>query len=81
MLLGPGGNGKSTFLEVVTKMLGSDNVSAVTLQALNDDKFAPARLYGKLANVFADLPPKALTSASIFKAIVGGDTISLERKV
>lgn len=80
MLLGEGANGKSTLLGVLSALLGAENVSNVALHKLDEDRFAPAELYGKLANVFADLDARALAASSIFKAITGGDAITGERK-
>lgn len=80
MMLGGGANGKSTALNLLTHLLGLDNVSSVALHALDDNRFAPVRLYGKLANVFADLDARALESSSVFKSITGGDRIEGERK-
>ena len=80
MLLGNGSNGKSTLLNVLTAFLGKEHVSAVELQKLDEDRFAPADLYGRLANICADLDARALRSSSSFKAITGGDTLRAERK-
>jgi putative DNA primase/helicase len=80
MLLGEGANGKSTMIRLLVALLGEHNVSAVALHRLDEDRFATAELYGKLANVFADLDSRALRSSSIFKAITGGDAITAERK-
>ena len=54
MFLGRGANGKSTLLNLVVALLGPQNVSAIPLHKLDEDRFASAELYGKLANVFAD---------------------------
>jgi putative DNA primase/helicase len=81
MLLGPGGNGKSTALNLATTFLGGrTNVSNVPLQKIDDNRFASSDLYGVLANVCADLDATAMTSTSEFKKIVGGDPIHAERK-
>lgn len=80
MLLGEGGGGKSTLLNVFTGLVGERNVSSVALHRLDEDRFAPAGLYGKLANIFADLDARVLQSSSIFKSITGGDRINAERK-
>jgi putative DNA primase/helicase len=55
MLLGPGGNGKSTLLGLFRGLLGNANVAAVSLQQLGEDRFAAADLFGKLANICGDL--------------------------
>ena len=80
MLLGAGGGGKSTLLNLLTALVGKPNVSNVTLHRLDEDKFAAASLYGKLANIFADLDHRALQSSSAFKSITGGDAITGEMK-
>lgn len=81
LLLGEGDTGKSTYARAVKVVLGGDrNVSAVTLHKLEADRFAPAQLVGKLANICPDLPSMRLVNTSTFKAITGGDTIQVERK-
>jgi len=80
MLIGEGGTGKSTFLTALTAFLGTENVSGVTLQSLENDQYASSRLVGKLANIFADLPSTHLAGTSIFKALTGGDRVPAERK-
>jgi putative DNA primase/helicase len=80
MMLGSGNNGKSTATELLARLLGSANVEAIPLHRLDEDRFAVADLYGKLANIFADLDARALRSSSIFKSITGGDRLSAERK-
>lgn len=80
MFIGEGANGKSTLLNLLTALVGQRHVSSVPLHRLDEDRFAPANLYGKLVNVFADLDARALQSSSMFKAITGGDLIAGERK-
>lgn len=82
LLLGEGSNGKSTELNAMIAFLGRENVSGVSLHRLESDKFASARLIGKLANVCPDLPSDHLAGTSIFKAITDGtgDTVSAEHK-
>jgi putative DNA primase/helicase len=80
ILTGAGKNGKSVYLTVLRTFFGLENISSVSLQDLNAHKFAVAQLIGKLANIFADLDSKALESASILKAITGGDAVLIEEK-
>jgi len=72
--------GKSTFLRLLEDLVGRENASAVDLQALDDDRFQSAHLQGKLINVCGDLTGRAATTSARFKALVGGDAISVERK-
>jgi putative DNA primase/helicase len=80
LLLGDGSNGKSTFLRVCVAFLGKRNTGALSLHKLEKDKFAAARLIGKLANVCPDLPTGHLETTSMFKALTGGDVVSAEFK-
>ncbi len=80
LLVGGGGNGKSAFLRGLTAFLGSRNISSETLHRLEDNRFALVSLAGRLANICADLPGEDLASTSIFKALVGGDRLTAERK-
>lgn len=80
LLLGEGANGKSTFLRALRAFLGPENTRSFSLQALEEKPFAPAYLFGKLANICPDIPSKKLESTAMFKAIVGGDQIMGEYK-
>jgi putative DNA primase/helicase len=80
MLTGEGQNGKSVFIDMLTALLGSQHVSNVALQDLEENRFRVAELFGKLGNFFADLDPRALKSSSLFKTLVTGDEIEAERK-
>jgi putative DNA primase/helicase len=80
LLLGEGSNGKSTFLRMCVAFVGKWNTAALSLHKLEQDKFAAARLTGKLANVCPDLPTAHLSSTSMFKALTGGDVLSAEYK-
>jgi P4 family phage/plasmid primase-like protien len=81
LLTGRKQNGKGTFLNVVSALLGEDNVSNVELQKLTDNmRFQTAQLHDRLANICADLPDKTLEETGTFKRIVSGDSISAELK-
>lgn len=80
MAVGSGANGKSTLTAALTAFLGEDNVATVPLHKLDEDRFAVASLYGRLACIFPDLDARALRSSSMFKAITGGDRVEAERK-
>jgi len=78
--VGAAGAGKSVLLRVLNEvLLGKQNVSNVSWQALNE-RFKPAELFGKLANIFADLPTKNIDDNGIFKALVGEDYLTVEKK-
>lgn len=79
VLYGPPRTGKSTFLRVIESIVCRENISNVAWQEL-DSRFKTALLYGKMVNIFADLPNKAIKDAGIFKALTGEDMLVGEHK-
>ena len=72
--------GKSVLLRVINEiLLGKQNVSNIAWQNLSD-RFKTAELYGKLANIFSDLPTKNIDDTGIFKSLVGEDYLTVEKK-
>ncbi len=71
LLLGEGANGKGTYLRLLVTFLGPANTAALSLHRLEADKFAKARLLGRLANSAPDLPSTHLDSTSTFKELTG----------
>src|SRR5262249_9765895 len=80
LLFGLGANGKSVLLGLFTGLLGPENVSAVSLQALGEQRFAASDLFGKLANICGDLDARAIEHTDFFKQITGGDLVRAEFK-
>lgn len=80
MLLGSGANGKSTLLKLLEIFLGEENVAGPSLQKLLGDRFSRIELYGKLANIHADLSSSTLEETGTFKMLTGGDLIQGEKK-
>ena len=74
-------NGKSTFIEMIRALLGDENATAMDLASLGD-KYGPAELTGKLANLGDDIPDEFLkgTELALFKKLVTGNKIKAERK-
>ena len=79
ILIGGKSNGKSTFLDMVKTMLGENNISALDLKELGD-RFKTAELFGKLANIGDDIGDEFIANAAVFKKLVTGDRLNVERK-
>lgn len=80
VIVGVASAGKSVLLRVLNDiLLGRKNVSNIPWQALSE-RFKTAELFGKLANIFADLPTKNIDDNGIFKALVGEDYLTAEKK-
>lgn len=80
LLHGPRKTMKSTILTILVQLLGQKNITGFPLQYLNENEFAPAYMFGKAANICADLTAKSLKDTGRFMTITGGDLISVGRK-
>lgn len=78
-LLGEKRNGKSTFLDMVSTLLGESNTSNLDLCEIGH-QFRTAELNGKLANIGDDINDEWVSNTAIFKKVVSGDVITAERK-
>lgn len=79
ILTGDKANGKSTYLDMITTLLGNENTVALDLKELGD-RFKTAQLFGKLANVGDDIGDEFIGNPAIFKKVVSGDRVNAERK-
>jgi len=80
MIVGPTAAGKSTFLDVLTALLGEENVSHLSLQQLTNDEYALAQAYGKFANICNDLDDEIVRNVGRFKQLAAGDRVAANRK-
>lgn len=79
-LFGPTRSGKSTFLELLRKLVGPGATSGMKLQDLESDQFAVADLYGKRINIDADVSDEYVPSVSNLKRLTGRDPITANLK-
>lgn len=79
ILTGEKQNGKSTYLSLIGSLLGRDNITSLDLGELGQ-RFKPAELFGKLANIGDDIGDDFISNPAIFKKVVSGDPVNVERK-
>lgn len=79
LLYGNGSNGKSTILDLVKKFIGSRNYSAISLEKVTD-RFNPAELENKLANIGDDVENITLRDTGTLKKMFSGNAITVEHK-
>ncbi len=79
ILTGEGSNGKSTYLKMLQCLINEVNYSSLDLKEL-DVKFQNAELFNKLANIGDDISDEFIVNASVFKKLVTGNTIQVQRK-
>lgn len=78
-LVGGGDTGKSTLIKMLNKLVGSRNISSLSIQDLSK-RFYPSRLKDKLVNSCADNSSIALDDIGNLKKITGDDEIMYEDK-
>lgn len=78
-LLGPGATGKSTFCELVRKLFGANNCSALSMQDL-ETTFMPAQLKDKMVNIGDDISMNTLLDGASIKILCGTLPIMVQQK-
>ncbi|MFT9050041.1 DNA primase family protein [Liquorilactobacillus nagelii] len=76
ILIGKGNDGKSTFLNYLREIAGSDNTSNVSISDLADSdksKFLIAEMFQKDVNYYADVSDDFLKESSVLKTLTGND--------
>lgn len=77
--VGEGGTGKSTFMNLLQKMVGDNNCSHIGLADFDKDYYLAATV-GKLVNIDDDVVDgKTLENTGRFKSIISGNIISVRQ--
>lgn len=72
-------NGKSTLIEIINAVIGRDNICHITVHQLLK-RFTIAELTNKLLNTETEIATDLITNMEVFKKIITGDEISVEKK-
>ena len=78
-LYGAGANGKSVLLDLITALLGKENVSNVSLSRLGKP-FQLVELVSKLANISDEIGAQAALNDDVLKQTASGGRQTVERK-
>ena len=76
--IGPTASGKSTTLEAIQKLYGQ--VSHASPHQLVNGRFGAAELEGSWVNIRSDISGALLKDIGLFKELVAGDKVYIERK-
>ena len=79
ILLGDHDSGKSTFIRMLSVLLGADNISSLDLKELSE-RFNKADLSGTLCNLGDDISSDYIADSALFKKVTGGSRIKGEYK-
>lgn len=79
-LIGSGNNGKGTFQELITRLIGLNNVATLKVNEF-DKPFRLSMLEGKTVTIGDDVPVNVyIDDSSNFNSVVTGDVVSVEQK-
>lgn len=79
-LIGSGRNGKSTFLRILERFLGSMNTAACELDSILDSHFESFKLYRKLLCAMGETNFNVIRNTSLLKKLVGQDFVGFQKK-
>lgn len=79
-LVGAGLNGKGSFLNLIEKFIGKDNLCSTELDSLISSRFEVTRLHKKLVCVMGETNFSELSKTSMLKKLTGNDLIGFEYK-
>lgn len=79
-LVGGGSNGKTTYLKIMEKFLGKDNVCSTELDTLLTSRFEITRLHNKLACEMGETNFNEMKKTAILKKLTDGSLIAFEYK-
>lgn len=76
-LVGTGSNGKSLLLEVISNLLGTENVSSISLSALTTDDEKRSHIENKLANISYESNGELDTA--VLKQLISGEPTEVRK--
>jgi len=79
-LIGCGRNGKSKFLELLNRFIGSNNICSTELDTLLNSRFESFKLYKKLICTMGETNFGILNKTSLLKRLTGQDLVGFEYK-
>jgi putative DNA primase/helicase len=79
-LVGTGRNGKSKYIELLTKFLGRENIATSDLNRLLKNRFEAAKTYKKLACIIGETNYDIMSETATLKQMTGDTMIGFEYK-
>lgn len=80
MFVGDGRNGKGKAIDLMKRVIGSDNCAAIPLASLEAESFSISGLFNKMLNLGGDISNTDLKDTSMFKSLTGRDLVRGKRK-
>jgi len=80
LFYGNGRNGKSQLFRLITEFVGINNTASINLHQIELDTFALTTFHNKLVNISSEISKKTISETSVFKRLVGQDSLTANRK-
>ena len=74
-LIGDGDNGKSVFINTITNLMGKENTSSISFNALSNEYYI-LDLFQKMLNISGETPHSNNFNTDIIKAVTAGDWVT-----
>jgi putative DNA primase/helicase len=74
-LVGSGSNGKSVFINTIANLVGKENTSNISFNALSDERYV-LELFQKMINICGETPLGRHIETGIIKSVTAGDWIT-----
>ncbi len=79
-LNGEGRNGKGSYLNILSKFIGKENITSTDFDTLTTRPFEAAKLYRNLICMMGEINSSIFKKTSLFKKLTGSDMIGFEFK-
>ena len=73
MIYGKSNSGKTAFQNILSHLIGIDNISGTPLHRLASNEFGTSGLQFKLLNMSGDMGDDIITNTAVYKNLTGGD--------
>jgi len=73
-------NGKSTLINIITELIGKENLGRVSFEDMNKNRFASSGIKGKILNIGSEMSEDYILDVSNFKMFITGDDLEIEEK-
>ena len=80
ILVGHGGNGKTTFSNLLQSFIGAGHFSSLSLQQISHEKFLIPRLLGKIANISPEMGSSTIKDTEMLKVVTGESSFEAQEK-
>lgn len=80
MIYGDGENGKTTYINILIRFFGEDNISTFSFKDIQRSRFGFDQLHGKFLNISDEIDQNVIKNTGRLKQATGGNLITTDKK-